>query len=287
MNNIELRIPPRTISIDGHPLFRYLPFTKKRAVGPFVFLDYLPPSETAGEGLSVRPHPHIGLSTLSYLYRGQALHRDTLGNELVLKPGDVNWMTAGRGIAHSERTPEGLSPSERQQHMLQFWVALPKDQEEREPEFFHHPKSEIPQLELNGVSITLIAGSAFGKKSPVKAYSKLVFMSLESARGGELEYETEDQTIGLIVLSGQVEITGQAPVKEELVVFEKGSRLKLKVAPGARFVLFGGLDFPEERFIEWNFVSSSKARIQQAKSDWREQKFGQVPNETDFIPLPE
>lgn len=287
---IEMKIEPRTISIDGHPIFRYLPFMKKRAVGPFVFLDYLPPSEGPAEGLNVRPHPHIGLSTLSYLFKGQAYHRDSLGNELVLKPGDVNWMTAGRGIVHSERTPDGQAPTERAQHMLQFWVALPKDKEDMAPEFFHHAKSAIPTWTEGDVEVTLIAGEARGRRSPVQVHSKLVFMNLRSAKGGHFEFDSGDQALGLIVLEGRVRVTAnqkQETPGHELIIFEPGAQIRLDLEAGAHAVLFGGQPFPEERFIEWNFVSSSKEKIQKAKQDWKDRKFAPVPHETEFIPLPE
>lgn len=287
---IEMKIEPRTISIDGHPIFRYLPFMKKRAVGPFVFLDYLPLSEGPGEGLNVRPHPHIGLSTLSYLFKGQAYHRDSLGNELVLKPGDVNWMTAGRGIVHSERTPEGQVPTERAQHMLQFWVALPIEKEDMAPEFFHHPKSSIPVWTEHGVEITLIAGEAQGRRSPVQVHSPLVFLNLRSHDGGRFELMSGDQALGLIVLEGRVHAKAGSQEKtpgHELIVFEAGAKIELTLEAGAHAVVFGGKPFGEERFIEWNFVSSSKEKIQKAKQDWKDRKFPPVPHETEFIPLPE
>lgn len=286
-NEIDLQIQPRETKIDGHTIFRFLPYAKKRHVGPFVFLDYMPASTENTAGLSVRPHPHIGLSTLSYLFGGQALHRDSLGNEIILKPGDVNWMTAGHGIVHSERTPENLAANERHQNLLQFWVALPIDKEDMAPEFFHHPKSEIPSFSHDGVHVDLIAGEAFGRVSPVRIYSKLVFMSLRAEQAATFSFDSEDQTIALLVIAGSVWAGGQNFTQHNLVVFKTGARLELRAEAGARWVLFGGRDFPEERFIHWNFVSSSREKIDAAKARWRDQKFPTVPNETEFIPLPE
>jgi redox-sensitive bicupin YhaK (pirin superfamily) len=288
MNEIELIIPPRAISLEGFPIVRLLPYSKRRTVGPFIFLDHMPETTVhPGSPLDVKPHPHIGLSTLSYLFKGQVLHRDSLGNELVLKPGDVNWMTAGNGIVHSERTPDELRENSFAFQMLQFWVALPKEKEDMGATFEHHEAESIPHFKEQEAHVKLIAGSAFGKTSPVSTYSKLFFMSLELKSGSTFTFDTEGQEAALYLLNGAIDLSGTPYGASSFLVFKTGSKIEVHAKEKSELVIFGGEALPEPRTIYWNFVSTSKDKIEAAKARWVERKFPSVVHDNEeFTPLP-
>ncbi|MBX3016453.1 MAG: pirin family protein [Bdellovibrionaceae bacterium] len=290
-NEIPYAIPPRTAHVGGPQIKRVLPWSQKRTVGPFIFLDHFPSTPfAAGDGFNVRSHPHIGLSTLSYLLEGAVLHHDSLGYKQVLRPGDVNWMTAGRGIAHSEKTPEELRDRAYHLHLLQFWVALPVAHEKVEPSFTHHPANTIPEMKIPGAHLRVVAGEFQGTRSPVKAYSPLHFVDVKIEAGGSAPAQVPGHESAFYVLDGEVSFesprgTITATAGECYFLGETGSTT-LKAQAPAHVVLFGGEAFPEERFIEWNFVASSRALIDAAKAAWADGSFPQVPGETDIIPLP-
>jgi redox-sensitive bicupin YhaK (pirin superfamily) len=289
VNDILMMIVPRQLDLGGVVVSRILPSSKKRMVGPFIFLDHLPAHHfQPGTGMDVRPHPHIGLSTLSYIRRGQAIHRDSLGNEQILKAGDVNWMTAGKGIVHSERIPQEVKNHEYDFELLQFWIALPKSEEERNPSFTHYDKKSIPDFQVDGADITLIAGEAFGRRSPVEVFSKLFFFSVTLKKGESFTFDPgPDQEAGLYRLDGRIRLGERVVEGNHFAIFSRASKVQVEALEDSSFVLFGGEPFPEPRFIFWNFVSSSEERIDRATEDWRAQRFPKVIHETEFIPLPE
>jgi len=288
-NDILMMVTPRAMSIDGTAISRILPYVKKRMVGPFIFLDHLPETHFMPEtGMNVRPHPHIGLSTLSYLLKGQAIHRDSLGNEQILKAGDVNWMTAGRGIAHSERIPPEIKSHEYDFSLLQFWIALPLDKEEIEPSFTHYDKNQIPEFSVGTAKITLIAGEAFDKKSPVEVFSKLFFFSVSLNQGESFSFTPgAKEEVSLYRIKGAIQLDEHTLNDNHYVILDQGSKLQVTAVEDSYFVVFGGEPFPETRHIFWNFVSSSVDRIEQAKQDWIAGRFPKVIHETEFIPFPE
>lgn len=291
--NLEIpyAIPPRIAHVGGPQIKRVLPWAQKRTVGPFIFLDHFPSTPfAAGDGFNVRSHPHIGLSTLSYLLEGAVLHHDSLGYKQVLRPGDVNWMTAGRGIAHSEKTPEELQGKAYNLHLLQFWVALPTASEKVDPSFTHHPADSIPEMQLPGAQIKVVAGEFQGTRSPVKAYSPLHFVDVKMEAGAVAPAQVTGHESAFYVLEGTIQFEsprGTITVNPGECYFlgEEGQTQLTAVGP-AHLVLFGGEKFPEERFIEWNFVASDRAFIETAKVAWADGTFPQVPGETDIIPLP-
>ncbi len=286
-NSILMEIPARIVSVGGPVVHRLLPYAKKRMVGPFIFFDHFPTTDfSAGEGLEVRPHPHIGLSTLSYLLEGEVLHHDSLGNRQVLRPGDINWMTAGNGISHSERNPESLRGKKHRLHLLQFWVALPLNKEDCDPSFTHHPSSSIPRFSIDGADVILVAGRAFGHESPVPVHSSLFFMDVHLKKDQTFTFNPQNQELALFVLQGSVRLSEQEVLPDHFVVLEENSSLFVKAQEDAQFVVLGGEPFPESRHIYWNFVSSSKDKIEKAKTAWMNGSFPQVPGETDVIPLP-
>ncbi len=288
MNNQNLTlIPPRKAQVGGTDIYRLLPYAKKRMVGPFIFFDHFPHTHfAAGEGLDVRPHPHIGLSTLSYLLEGKVLHHDSLGNKQILVPGDVNWMTAGKGISHSERMPEEFKTHDFDIQLLQFWVALPVHEEDREPSFIHYNNSEIPAFMVEKSSVRLVAGSAFDKKSPVAIYSSLFFMDVKTPKNERFSFSCEGSEIALYVVSGELQIAGETYGQYSFVVLPLNSVLTAQATQDVRFMVLGGEAFTEERFIFWNFVSSSKEKIAKAADAWESGTFPQVPGEPDIVPLP-
>jgi redox-sensitive bicupin YhaK (pirin superfamily) len=289
MSNISLIIEERAASIGNFMVGRLLPFRQKRAVGPFVFIDHMGPAKLSErENLDVLPHPHIGLSTLTFLFEGSMMHRDSIGSEMEIMPGAVNWMTAGKGVVHSERTPDYLRHSDKSLHGLQIWVAMPKELEETEPTFHHIAADEIPEWNQNGVQIKLIAGEAFGKKSPVPVHSKLYFLEIKSkaaqklAIGHELFGES-----ALYILEGHISSEGNVYEPKHILIAKDTKLCEFEMGENTTVYIFGGEPFPEERFINWNFVSSSKERIEQAKEDWINQRFPKVAGETDFVPYPQ
>ena len=289
MSNISLIIEERAANIGNFMVGRLLPFREKRAVGPFVFIDHMGPAHLSDhENMDVPPHPHIGLSTLTFLFEGSIMHRDSLGTELEIKPGAVNWMTAGKGIVHSERTPEYLRHSDKMLHGLQIWVALPKELEQMDPNFAHVEADDIPAWEEDGVSYKLIAGEAFGKKSPVPVYSPLYFIEIKSKEAKKINIGKDlFGESGLYILEGSIKSGEHVYDPKQILITTDSTLCEFEIAENTTVYIFGGQPFPEEHFIFWNFVSSDKEILEKAKKDWKEQTFPKVPGETEFVPLPE
>jgi redox-sensitive bicupin YhaK (pirin superfamily) len=275
---------------DGFLVHRALPSAARRAVGPFVFLDQFGPVQLgAGKGLDVRPHPHIGLATVSYLFEGTILHRDSLGSVVPIRPGEVNWMTAGRGIVHSERSPDELRADGPRLWGLQFWVALPLALEQCPPAFAHHGADEIPRVTRPGVSLSVVLGTAFGATSPVALTSPMFLVDVHLEAGATLELDTAHAERAAYVLEGEVFANDEvaATAKEHLIVFDTGETARLSAGDApAHVVLLGGPPLDAPRFLWWNFVSSQRDLILEAQAAWSEQRFPKVPGETEFIPLP-
>ncbi len=272
---------------DGFIVARILPYATRRMVGPFVFLDQMGPAVHApGQGLDVRPHPHIGLSTVTYLFEGAIEHRDSTGARQVIRPGDVNWMTAGSGIVHSERTPAPERAQGQRLHGLQAWVALPAHAEETDPSFHHHPAATLPSITLDGARRTLIAGSAFGAESPAKIWSQMFYIDVEAEAGATVALPDDHAERAAYIVSGALALDGQSYHAGQMLVLAPGARAILQVTAPSRIALLGGAPFPEPRHIWWNLVSSRLERIEDAKAAWRDQRFPAVPGETEFIPLP-
>lgn len=290
MSNIGIIIPERAADIGNFMVGRLLPFIEKRSVGPFVFIDHMGPAELKDyQNLDVPPHPHIGLSTLTYLFEGAIMHRDSIGSALEIHPGAVNWMTAGKGVVHSERTPENLRHTDKKLHGLQIWVALPKHLEESEPTFHHIESKDIPAWEEDGLKIKLIAGKAFDKESPVPVHSPLYFIEIINDSDEAKMVNIGEHLYGesaLYILEGEIKNDGNAYEPKQILIAKDTKLCSFEMAANTTVYIFGGEAFPEERYIHWNFVSSSKELIEQAKHDWKDQKFPKVPGETEFVPLP-
>jgi redox-sensitive bicupin YhaK (pirin superfamily) len=289
---IETLVVPRTRDLgDNFEVRRALPSVERRMVGPFVFLDQMGPTVFApGRGLDVRPHPHIGLATVTYLTQGEIMHRDSLGSQQAIKPGEVNWMTAGRGIVHSERTDSTLRAHENALAGLQCWVALPARHEETEPAFSHHGAGELPKIEGEGAQAVLIAGSFFGKRSPVATLSDLFYVDVQLQAGARLDIPAEYAEQALYVVQGTINIGRDGDFDSgRLIVLKPRTTITLQAQGGpARVMLLGGEPMEGPRFLTWNFVSSSAERIEQAKQDWKQRRFPTVPgDEKEFIPLPD
>jgi redox-sensitive bicupin YhaK (pirin superfamily) len=275
---------------DGFFVARLLPQIARRSIGPFVFFDYFGPVDFApGKGVDVRPHPHIGLATVTYLFDGAQMHRDTLGSVQEITPGDVNWMTAGRGIAHSERTGEDMRARGHRLHGIQTWVGLPEVDEEAPPAFQHFSRTQLPEREDKNVTLRLIAGEAFGLKSPVKVFSPIFYADARFAAGGALHYTADHEERAFFVVEGEVQ-TGTSEVHGPgaMLMLDRHEEVTLYAEAPARVMLFGGAPLGGQRHIWWNFVSSSKDRIERAKQEWKDGKFGLIPgDDKEFIPLPE
>jgi redox-sensitive bicupin YhaK (pirin superfamily) len=285
----QVILPPVRDLGDGFKVRRALPSVQRRMVGPFIFLDHFGPTVfRSGQGQNVRPHPHIGLSTLTYLLEGEMVHRDSVGSVETIRPGDVNWMTAGSGIVHSERTPPRLQAEGGTMFGQQIWIALPKALEEMQPGFSNHAEGTLPGLEADGVSLTIVAGEAFGKRSPVPVYSDLMYVDVVLKPEARLQIPAQHIERAVFVVSGEIEVEGQTGTfgASQFVVFKPGAGIVLRARGGAHLMLVGGEPFAEPRHIYWNFVSSSKDRIRQAKDDWRQGRFAEIAGETEFIPLP-
>ncbi|MRW88783.1 pirin family protein [Duganella sp. FT80W] len=266
---------------------RYLPSAVKQAVGPFIFFDHFGPVEVPLDAdHDVRPHPHIGLATVTYLFEGAMDHRDSLGTFQRIEPGAVNWMTAGSGIVHSERTPKDLVGKPHRTHGLQLWAALPVAHEESAPGFCHTPASEIPELELDGAKVRVLIGSAFGHTSPVQTYSQTLYLDVVLKAGSLLTLNELPAEAAIYPISGELEIDGAALELHNMALLDSAGPQCVKANSEARFVVIGGEPLDGHRFMYWNFVSSRKERISQAADDWEAQRFPQVPGETDRIPLP-
>jgi len=289
MSNIDFIHEEKAANIGNFLVGRLLPFRQKRSIGPFVFIDHMGPTCLADyENLDVPPHPHIGLSTLTYLFDGAIMHRDSMGNELVIEPGAVNWMTAGKAVTHSERTPEYLRHKDKFLHGLQIWVALPKDLEFMDPEFSHIEQKDIPHWEENGVSYRLIAGEALGKKSPVPVYSPLYMIEIKTEEerlidiGSHLFGES-----GLYILEGAVRNQDHRYGEKQILITTDASLCSFTLEANSTVYIFGGTPFPEERFISWNFVATSKDTLEEAKEKCRNHEFPKVRNDDGYVPLPE
>lgn len=281
-----VRSRPR--DLGGFAVRRVLPTQPTQMVGPFIFVDHMGPASFApGTGIDVRPHPHIGLATVTYLFAGEILHRDSLGTVQPIRPGDVNWMVAGRGIAHSERTPAALRAAGPRAHGLQTWVALPRSREEIEPSFARHAGATLPLVELPGVKVRVVAGHAFGERSPVEVFTDTLYAAAELAAGARFTLPPEHEERGVYVAEGRVRIGDRVVEEGQLAVLRTDEEAEIDAGVSSTLMLLGGEKMDGPRFIWWNFVSSSKERIERAKDDWREDRFPPIPGETDRIPLPE
>ena len=288
-------IKGREKDLGGFSIHRSLPTAKKRQLGPFVFLDHMGPFHVDDQhAMDVRPHPHIGLATVTYLFEGNGLHRDSLGSEQIISEGDLNLMTAGRGIVHSERTPREYRTKDANMtmHGVQIWVGLPTQFEEVEPSFNHYPKATLPLVDLNQsedgkeVLAKLMIGEFGGKKSPVKTYSRMLFMDVNPKSNLKTKISFDEKEIGIFLAAGELAVNGQKIEVEDMIVVSDPQNIEIELYENSRLVIIGGEPFPEERFMWWNFVSSKKERIRKAAQDWKDQKMGKVPGETEFIPLP-
>ena len=285
---LELVIVPRVRDLGGFEVRRALPHGKRQMVGPFIFFDQMGPVQfLAGQGLDVRPHPHIGLATVTYLFDGQIMHRDSEGNALEIQPGAMNLMTAGRGIAHSERSPADVRQNGEKMFGIQSWIALPAAHEETDPNFQHFEAASLPMLEAGGIRARLIAGAAFGETSPVGMLSDWFYAEIQLAAGASVPFDPDQEERGIYVVSGEIEIAGDRCEGPRLLVFRPGDRITVRAFSNARMMFLGGAAMEGPRYVWWNFVSSRKERIEQAKEDWKSGRFKPVPGETEFIPLPE
>ncbi|WP_226470256.1 pirin family protein [Luteimonas panaciterrae] len=281
-------IAPRVHDLGGFEVRRAVPTLQARSVGPFVFVDHMGPAVfERGRGIDVRPHPHIGLATVTFLWSGTITHRDTLGSDQDITPGDVNWMTAGRGIAHSERTPLTLREHEHPVHGMQTWVGLPKPDEETTPSFHHHPAATLPRIARGGASLRLIAGRAYGEESPVRAFSEILNVAIDLEPDAETTIDADHVERALYILEGEAQLDGADIPQRHLIVLDPGSRAVLRAKTPLKAMLFGGEPLDGHRHMWWNFVSSSQERIEQARQDWLEGRFGKIAGDDEFIPLPE
>lgn len=286
---IDLMIVPRSHDIGAFEVRRALPSAKRRLVGPFIFFDQFGPAILRpGQAMDVRPHPHIGLSTVSYLFDGNIRHRDSLGTEMVIRPGDVNLMTAGRGIVHSERSPEELRDTSRTISGLQTWLALPNHKEEIAPNFENTASAMLPEFSSDGVHGRVVIGQFEGLRSPVTQYHDTLYVDLRVEAGGRVRIPADAEERAIYVLEGEVDIAGDHFAPNILLVFRPGDEIVVSSERGAHFMLFGGAALGSQRYIWWNFVSSSKERIEQAKEEWKTGRFDTVPGDAEeFIPLPD
>jgi len=285
---IEQVIVPRTGDLGGFLVRRALPSARRRMVGPFIFLDEMGPAEfRSGQGLDVRPHPHIGLATVTYLFAGEIMHRDSLGFAAAIRPGEVNWMTAGHGIVHSERTAPDHRREGEPLHGLQCWVALPAALEETAPAFLHHDAADLPVEAGEGKTVRLIAGSLFGHTSPLATLSATLFADVVLEAGARLPLDPAVEECATYLVSGEIEIAGDRFSSGQLLVFRPGDRITVTAVSPARLALLGGAAMDGPRYIWWNFVSSRRGRIEAAKADWKAGRFDPVPGDSEFTPLPE
>ena len=287
-DSVALVIPARVKDLGGFNVRRVLPFAKHRMVGPWIFFDHMGPADfPAGEGVNVRPHPHINLATVTYLFAGHIHHRDSLGSDCAIAPGDINLMVAGKGIVHSERTqPDELA---RPRHLdgLQLWLALPEADEEMDPAFFHYESASIPAFSDNGVDVRVMMGSAFGLTSPVRTYAQTLYIEGKLRAGAQLQVPMGVQERAIYVVDGELDVDGLELTTHTMAVLKAGAFVNLHATTSVHFVIIGGEQL-SERHIYWNFVSSDPARIEKAKADWKAQTFPKVPgDDAEYIPLPE
>ncbi|WP_223668815.1 pirin family protein [Kangiella shandongensis] len=283
---IEQLISPKQKDLGGFSVRRLFPTIGRKSVGPWVFFDHMGPAEfPAGEGVNVRPHPHIGIATVTYLFEGEILHRDSLGSNQSITPGDINLMIAGKGIVHSERERPELTRQSRVLNGLQLWMALPKEQEEIEPEFHHYGKHELPATSINNISLRVMIGSAYGVTSPVKTFAQTLYVEAQLETGQRLD-TPECEECAVYVASGEIEIDGTIVSEYSMAILNTDTKPGIKALKESRIAFIGGENLGK-RYIEWNFVSSSEERIEQAKNDWKNKKFPLVPGDEDeYIPLP-
>ena len=279
---------PRVRDLGGFEVRRALPSARRQMVGPFIFLDQMGPAELLiGRGIDVRPHPHIGLATVTYLFQGEIWHRDSLGSSMVIKPGEVNLMTAGRGIAHSERETSDAQSRRRELFGIQAWLALPRDHEETTPSFAHHGLADLPRIEGEGKRVRVVMGEAFGARSPVSFPHPALYAEAVLAPGAVLPLDAHYDERAVYIVSGEIDIAGEPFEAGRLLVFRPGDRISILATSNARLMLLGGEPMDGPRHIWWNFVSSSKARIEAARADWQAGRFAVVPgDEIERIPLP-
>ncbi len=290
-DTISLIIPAREKDLGGFKVHRVLPVAKRRMVGPWIFFDHMGPADFApGIGINVRPHPHINLATVTYLFKGNILHRDSLGTRSVIVPGDINLMVAGKGITHSEREEESAIAKTRHLDGLQLWLALPEADEEMDAAFFHYDADEIPQTEMNGATVRVMMGEAFGLTSPVKTFAQTLYVEIKAQAGSAIDAPMEAKERAIYACDGALDIDGHRLEQYEMAVLTQGASVQITALDEAHFVIIGG-ETLTERHIYWNFVSSRPERIEQAKADWQSQDgiaFPRVPgDDQEFIPLPE
>jgi redox-sensitive bicupin YhaK (pirin superfamily) len=286
---IELVLSARPRDLGGFSVSRVLPSVERRLVGPFIFFDHMgPASFEPGHGIDVRPHPHIALATITYLFEGEILHRDSLGSEQAIRPGDVNWMIAGRGIVHSERTAAEVRARGSRLHGLQTWVALPTSEEETEPRFDHHPEASLPVVNQPGVVLRVVAGTGYGAKAPTRVLSPTLYVHARFEPGASLSIDEEHEERAIFAVTGAFECEGRPLEAGTMLVLRPGARVTLRSETGGDAMLVGGARLDGTRHIWWNFVSSDPARIERAKVDWKEGRFPLVPADSlERIPLPE
>ena len=288
MTKVEMIIEARKKDLGGFSVGRVLPFAKRRYVGPFVFFDHMGPVELSPEqGMDVRPHPHIGLSTVTFLFEGSAVHRDSLGTVQTIQPGDCNWMTAGRGISHSERVPPEMKKPGTRMHGLQIWVALPKESEDISPSFYHYPKKSLPSFDKDEIQIQVIVGELAGHRSPVHIYSPMFYFDLKMKAGQTFSHPIpSSQEAAVYSVQGAYQVNEQRIGTNQMTVFQLGQNIEFQAIEDLHCVLIGGEPFPEERLLWWNLVSTSAEKIEEAKKAWANKTFPMVPGETEYIPLP-
>jgi redox-sensitive bicupin YhaK (pirin superfamily) len=271
----------------GFRVRRILPAAARQSVGPFLFFDHMGPVEAEpGARHDVRPHPHIGLATVTYLFEGAIMHRDSLGTVQRIEPGAINWMTAGSGIVHSERTPEDLLGTRRRTHGLQLWAALPREHEEAAPMFSHTPAADIPEVRFEGGALRVLVGSAFGHTSPVPTFSQTLYLDVKLDAGRAMELDRLPEETAVYPVEGDIAIDGELVPAHTMAMLEFGAAVRVSSEAGARFVVIGGAALDGKRFIYWNFVSSSRERIERAASEWEQDRYAPVPGDSERIPLP-
>ncbi len=294
MDAIETLIVPRSVDLGGFEVRRALPAPQRQMIGPFIFFDHFGPAEIpAGQGADVRPHPHIGLATVTYLFRGEILHRNSVGSKQIIRPGDVNWMVAGRGITHSERTPTEVRKKPHSGYGLQTWVALPDADEDTAPSFAHRAKAALPVIEGGGARLRLILGRAYGEASPARVFSETFYADAELEPGAGIPLPDDHEERGVYILEGSISVAGQLFEAAQMIAFRPKDQISVAAGPnGARLILLGGATLSGPRYIWWNFVASSREKIDSAREQWRKGDWGLgqfdlPPDDRDeFIPLP-